>query len=191
MWAASTPPPPERRRAALVALLLVPVLLTGLAAGPLGLLKDADRPPPPLVEHSHVLEPDGDTAQRLIPAPTDPQTGPSASDLPVPPVPTTNSLAPAPVPAEPAAAPLATPPPPPDPAAAALAGLVDARLADPRLAGTTVGLSVWVDGLGEVAQPSTPWWPPSPPTARNPADTRCAADRGAHPQTTPHKSRSR
>ena len=35
--------------------------------------------------------------------------------------------------------------------AAALSGLVGARLADPRLAGTTVGLSVWVEGLGEVA----------------------------------------
>jgi D-alanyl-D-alanine carboxypeptidase/D-alanyl-D-alanine-endopeptidase (penicillin-binding protein 4) len=56
--------------------------------------------------------------------------------------------------AEPAAAPApisAPPAPPPDPAAAALAALIDARLADPRLAGTTVGLSVWVDGLGEVA----------------------------------------
>ena len=44
----------------------------------------------------------------------------------------------------------AAPAPPQHPAAAALAGLVQARLADPRLAGTTVGVSVWVDGLGEV-----------------------------------------
>jgi D-alanyl-D-alanine carboxypeptidase/D-alanyl-D-alanine-endopeptidase (penicillin-binding protein 4) len=35
---------------------------------------------------------------------------------------------------------------------AALANLVDAHLADPRLAGTTVGLSVEVDGLGEVGR---------------------------------------
>jgi len=150
MWAVSTPPPPEYRRAALVALLLIPVLGTGLAAGPLGLLDRADLPPPPLVEHSHVLEPDGATAQRLIPPPPDPQTGPSASELPVPPVPTTSSVAPAPVTMAPAAAPPASPPPI-DPAAAALGGLIDSRLADPRLVGTTVGLSVWVDGLGEVA----------------------------------------
>jgi D-alanyl-D-alanine carboxypeptidase/D-alanyl-D-alanine-endopeptidase (penicillin-binding protein 4) len=43
------------------------------------------------------------------------------------------------------------PPPLPAPPRPALAGVVDARLADPRLAGTTVGLSVWIDGLGEVA----------------------------------------
>src|SRR5581483_4052027 len=42
--------------------------------------------------------------------------------------------------------------PPVQPAAAALAALIDAHLADPRLAGTTVGLSVWADGLGEVAR---------------------------------------
>ena len=47
---------------------------------------------------------------------------------------------------------MASPPtPPPNPAATALANLINARLADPRLAGTTVGLSVWVEGLGEVA----------------------------------------
>jgi D-alanyl-D-alanine carboxypeptidase/D-alanyl-D-alanine-endopeptidase (penicillin-binding protein 4) len=38
------------------------------------------------------------------------------------------------------------------PAAAALAAVIDAHLADPRLAGTTVGLSVWVEGLGEVGR---------------------------------------
>ncbi|MGH9283876.1 MAG: D-alanyl-D-alanine carboxypeptidase/D-alanyl-D-alanine-endopeptidase, partial [Acidimicrobiales bacterium] len=38
-------------------------------------------------------------------------------------------------------------PPAPHPLTAA----VEARLADPRLAGTTVGLSVWLDGFGEVA----------------------------------------
>src|SRR5688572_9243525 len=95
MWAASTPPEPEHRRAALVALLLVPVLGTGLAVGPLGLLHRADRPPPPLVEHSHVLEPDGATSQRLIPPLPDGQPDPAASQ-PSPPVPAT-SLPPAPV----------------------------------------------------------------------------------------------
>src|SRR5947208_868606 len=38
------------------------------------------------------------------------------------------------------------------PALASLAAAIDAHLADPRLAGTTVGLSLWVDGLGEVAR---------------------------------------
>jgi D-alanyl-D-alanine carboxypeptidase/D-alanyl-D-alanine-endopeptidase (penicillin-binding protein 4) len=151
MWAASTPPEPEHRRAALVALLLVPVLGTGLAVGPLGLLHRAARPPPPLVEHSHVLEPDGATAQRLIPPLPDGQPDPAASQ-PSPPVPVTSPVPPAPVEVPPAAAPpAALPAPPLDPAAAALSGLVGARLADPRLAGTTVGLSVWVEGLGEVA----------------------------------------
>ena len=134
-----------------MALLLVPILGTGLAAGPLGILKRADRPPPPLVEHSHVLEPDGATAQRLIPPLPDGQPDPAGPDQPTPPVPVT-SPAPAPVEVPPAAAPpAASPAPPLDPAAAALSGLIGARLADPRLAGTTVGLSVWVEGLGEVA----------------------------------------
>jgi serine-type D-Ala-D-Ala carboxypeptidase/endopeptidase (penicillin-binding protein 4) len=52
---------------------------------------------------------------------------------------------------QPAALPGPAAPPAVHPAAAALAGLVQARLGDPRLAGTTVGLSVWVEGLGEVA----------------------------------------
>ena len=151
MWAASTPPAPEQRRAALVALLLVPVLGTGLAAGPLGLLDRAEGAPPPLVEHSHVLEPDGTTAQRLIPQPLDGPTVPAGSDLPTPPPPA-NPAAPEHGDPAPAAAP---PTPAPatlsNPASAALAALIDARLADPRLAGTTVGLSLWVEGLGEVA----------------------------------------
>src|SRR5262245_58588079 len=72
MWVASTPPSGEQRRAALVALLVVLVLGTGLAAGPFGLLDRADRAPAPLVEHSHVLERDGGTSQRLIPPPAEP-----------------------------------------------------------------------------------------------------------------------
>jgi D-alanyl-D-alanine carboxypeptidase/D-alanyl-D-alanine-endopeptidase (penicillin-binding protein 4) len=48
-------------------------------------------------------------------------------------------------------------------AAARLSGIVDRGLADPRLAGTTVGLSVFVEGLGEVAvhQPDLPLNPAS------------------------------
>jgi D-alanyl-D-alanine carboxypeptidase/D-alanyl-D-alanine-endopeptidase (penicillin-binding protein 4) len=150
MWAASTPPPRRLRLAVLVVMLLAPIF--GVAPGPLGFLNGADRPPPPLVEHSHVLEPDGGTAQRLIPAPT----GAVVGEAPAPPAPPAAPASPpAPAPPEPSAAapaaPATAPAPPLNPAAAALAGLIDARLADPRLAGTTVGLSVWVEGLGEVA----------------------------------------
>jgi serine-type D-Ala-D-Ala carboxypeptidase/endopeptidase (penicillin-binding protein 4) len=163
MWAASTPPPRRLRPAALVAVLLASIFGTAFAPGPLGFLRGADKPPPPLVEHSHVLEPAGGTAQHLIPPPagTEPPAAgaPAASCSPpepavgstCPPAAPASPPAPAPQPA-PAPAPVApAPAPPPDRAAAALAGLIDARLADPRLAGTTVGLSVWVDGLGEVA----------------------------------------
>jgi len=159
MWAASTPPPTEHRRAAFVAFLLVPVLGTGLATATIRLLDGDHRTPRPLVEHSHVIEADGGTAQRLIP--------PTAGTAPVPAVgtvcarsgPAVDSCSPAappgplpPVPPPaPPAAPAAPPVQPPNPAAAALAKLIDTHLADPRLAGTTVGLSVWVEGLGEVA----------------------------------------
>jgi D-alanyl-D-alanine carboxypeptidase/D-alanyl-D-alanine-endopeptidase (penicillin-binding protein 4) len=40
--------------------------------------------------------------------------------------------------------------PPPRPGAAALTAALQPHLADPRLAGATVGASVWVDGYGEV-----------------------------------------
>jgi D-alanyl-D-alanine carboxypeptidase/D-alanyl-D-alanine-endopeptidase (penicillin-binding protein 4) len=160
MWAASTPPSPEQCRAGLVAFVLVPVLATGLAAGGLRLAEHTDRPPPPLVERSHVLEPAGGTEQRLLPAQGRPDpaavvtvcspSGPAAAAA-CPPATLTSPPAPAPPPA-PAAPPVAAPTaPPPDPAAAALTNLINARLADPRLTGTTVGLSVWVEGLGEVA----------------------------------------
>lgn len=160
MWAASTPPPPRFRPAALVAVLLAPIFGTAFAPGPLGFLGGADEPPPPRVERSHVLEPAGGTAQRLIPPPAG--TAPAAvvavcsPSGPVaaagcPPATLASPPAPAPEPA-PATAPVVAPPaPPPNPAVAALAALIDTRLADPRLAGTTVGLSVWVEGLGEVA----------------------------------------
>ena len=158
MWAAATPPSEEQRRAGLVAFLLVPVLATGLAAGALRLAQQGDRPPPPLVERSYVLEPAGGTEQRLIPPPARPEpaavvtvcspSGPAAVAT-CPPATLTAPPEPAPPPAAP---PVAAPPTPaPNPAAAALANLINARLADPRLAGTTVGLSVWVEGLGEVA----------------------------------------
>lgn len=150
MWVASVPPSREQRRAALVAFWLVPVLGTGLAVGPLGLLDEDDGPPPPLVEHSQVLEPDGSTAQRLIPPPADAPAARSV-ELPLPPVPRSEPVAPAPPAAAPAAAPATPQAPAANPAGAALAGLIQSRLADPRLAGTTVGLSVWAEGLGEVA----------------------------------------
>jgi D-alanyl-D-alanine carboxypeptidase/D-alanyl-D-alanine-endopeptidase (penicillin-binding protein 4) len=50
----------------------------------------------------------------------------------------------------PATAAAPTPPPPPSPPSA-LAAALEARLADPRLAGLSVGLSVWLDGFGEAA----------------------------------------
>ena len=160
MWAAATPPSEEQRRAGLVAFLLLPVLATGVAAGALRLAGHADRPPPPLVERSYDLEPAGGTEQRLIPPPagTTPAavvavcslSGPAA-DTACPPATLTSPPTPAPAPASPGPPAAAPPGPPPNPAAAALAGLINARLADPRLAGTTVGLSVWVEGLGEVA----------------------------------------
>lgn len=150
MWAASTPPPRRLRPAALVAALLAPILGTAFAPGPLGFLGGGDRTPPPLVERSHVLEPAAGTAQHLIPAPAGgaPPGPPAATPPAAPPAAPPAPAAPEP---PPSAAPPAPAPPPPPPAAAALASLVDGRLADPRLAGTTVGLSVWVEGLGEVA----------------------------------------
>ena len=163
MWAASTPPPPRLRLAALVA--AVVVLLPGVVfgSGPLGFLTGEGRPPPPRIEHSHVLE--GAAAQRLFPAPaSDPPPG-SATPVPAcppsgPAVPTCPPAAPppsspAPLAAEPAqaaAAASADQGAPSVPAAgAALAGAIRARLADPRLAGSAIGLSVWVEGVGEVA----------------------------------------
>ena len=160
MWAAATPPSEEQRRAGLVAFLLVPVLATGLAAGALRLAEHGDQPPPH-VERSYVLEPAGGTEQRLIPSPARPDpaaavvtvcspAGPAAATA-CPPATLTSPPEPAPPPA-PAAPPVAAPQAPPsNPAAAALANLINARLADPRLAGTTVGLSVWVEGLGRLS----------------------------------------
>jgi len=136
-----------------VAALLAPVLGTAFAPGPLGFLRSHDRRPPPLVEHSHIADPGPGTAQHLIPAsadraPSGPAPATPLSPAAAPPAPLT--VPPPPEPAPAAAAP-AAPAPPPSPAAAALAALVDSRLVDPRLAGTTVGLSVWAEGLGEVA----------------------------------------
>ena len=169
MWADPTSPPRRLRPAVVVAALLAPVLGTAFAPGPLGFLGAAGRPPGPLVEHSYVAGAAGGTAQHLIPAPGD--RGPSGPGA-VPPVPATAAQGspgapPAPGPAAPDAAPAPAAPgpaaagagtgadapdPPVPPAAAALAAVIDAHLADDRLGGTTVGLSVWVDGLGEVSR---------------------------------------
>ena len=150
MRAASSPPEPTLRPGAVVAALLAGAVTLASAPGPLGFLDRDGRTPPQRVEHSHVIEAPA-TAQVLIPAPAEV----------TPPSPATPDPAPTPVAARAAATELPVPPPPPiaappdpapaPPAAAALAGLVTARLGDPRLAGTTVGLSVWADGLGEVA----------------------------------------
>src|SRR5581483_2566280 len=163
MWVASTPPPPRYRPVAVVAALLTFVLGSATVPGPLGSVAGRHRPAR-LVEHTHVLDGTG-TAQHLIPAPPRPagDRGPGAAGpplralappgaLPAPPsgrpaAPAAGDQAP---PAAPGAAASAVPPV--QPAAAALAALIDAHLADPRLAGTTVGLSVWADGLGEVAR---------------------------------------
>lgn len=150
MWAAETPPSRRLRQVALVAVLLASVLSTGLVQGSLRLFGD-DGAPPPRVYRSHVQEPDGGTAQRLIPVPAPSEPAPPVvAVLPAPAAPT-GPPAPAPPEPAPAAAPAAPPPPAaPHPVAIALASLVQSRLADPRLAGTTVGVSVWVEGLGEV-----------------------------------------
>jgi D-alanyl-D-alanine carboxypeptidase/D-alanyl-D-alanine-endopeptidase (penicillin-binding protein 4) len=152
MWVASAPPPRRLRPAALIAALLASVLGTSFAPGPLGILSRHDRRPPARVEHSHVLDRAAGTAQHIIEVPAAaaeavPPVAPAPA-VPAGPAPPAPAPPPAP-PAEPAAAPAAPPVPP---GAAALAGLIDARLADPRLAGTTVGLSVWVEGFGEVAR---------------------------------------
>src|SRR5687768_4447423 len=148
MRADSTPPEPTLRPAAMVAALLAGALTIASAPGPFAFLDRPDRVPPPRTFRSHVIEAPA-TAQRLIPAPATGATEPRPGALPSPPAP-----------AAPTPPPVAAPPPAPapDPAAvpapapgSALAGVVAARMADPRLAGTTVGLSVWVDGLGEVA----------------------------------------
>ena len=153
MWAASTPPSRRLRQVALVAVLLASVLSTAVVQGALRLFGGADGPPPPKAYHSHVLEPDDGTAQRLIQAPA--TSDPVTPDVAVVPPPVSPAGTPPPEPAEPA--PSAAPPAPapvaaaPHPAAVALGNLVQSRLADARLAGTTVGVSVWVEGLGEVA----------------------------------------
>ena len=160
MWAASTPPPRRYRTAAVVAVLLAPLFSAALAPGPLGLLAGPHRAPAPLVEHSHIADAAG-TAQHLIPAPAaDPGSGPAARTgppgaLPAP-RPPARTVPPAPAAPDPGEAPpsaVAAPAAPPvPPGLAALAAVVDAHLADPRLAGTTVGLSVWADGLGEIGR---------------------------------------
>jgi len=168
MWVAPTSPPRRLRPAVVVAALLAPVLGTAFAPGPLGFLGGTGRPPRPRVEHSYVAGAAGGTAQHLIPAPggrgpsgpaataTVPAPAPGSPGAPLAPGPAAPDAAPAPAATRSTAAgpgPAADAPDPPvPPAAAALAAVIDAHLADDRLAGTTVGLSVWVDGLGEVSR---------------------------------------
>ena len=102
---------------------VVPVLALGVVRGPAGAGLAASAPPAALQQ----------TLAAPIPAPA-----PAAPPSPPP----------EPPPAAPALPVLVAAPPP---MAAALTGALEARLADPRLAGLQVGLSVWVDGLGQVA----------------------------------------
>lgn len=152
MWSATSPPSRQLRQVALVAVLLASVLSTAFVQGAFRLFGRAGGAPPPTVYRSHIVESDGGTAQRLIPVPPAADVPPPAVAVAPPPVPASSPPAlPSPEPAPAAAPPVPVAPAPPHPAAAALAAVVQSRLADPRLAGTTVGVSVWVDGLGEVA----------------------------------------
>lgn len=90
-------------------------------------------------------------AQPDGPAPTLAPSVPPMVVATLPPGPTTTTTAVAAVAAvEPAAAPAPEPAPALEPPPAGLVDAVRARLADPRFVGSDVGLSVWVDGAGEV-----------------------------------------
>lgn len=143
------------RAAGLVGALLAPLVSVALAPGPLGpALPGA---PPPVVARAVLAAmPAAPPAAPAPPSPVPP--APVAPDAPPPAAPSPGPPpAPSPPPAE------VPPPSPPSPPAPALAAAIEARLADPRLAGTTVGLSVWLDGLGEVAarNPDLPLLPAS------------------------------
>lgn len=137
------------RRGALVAA----VLTAAAVAGTGGLAPRATAPDPPA------------SGSPAIPSGAE---GGSQSSPPPSPEPPPTRGRPSP-PAPPATPDLGKGPPPdtgaaPVPVAAArLAGIVERALADSRLVGTTVGLSVFVDGLGEVAvhQPDLPLNPAS------------------------------
>ncbi|MDQ1566351.1 MAG: hypothetical protein QOF96_1231 [Actinomycetota bacterium] len=150
MRAASSSSDPSPRAAVLVAVLVAAVLGTGLAVGPLGFLGRRQRAPAPLVEHSHVLEVPLGSAQHLIAPPAAPAPPDPAALAPAPSAATADPAPPAPPPAPGPAPATAAAAPSPPPATAALAAVIDSRLADPRLTGTTVGLSVLAEGLGEV-----------------------------------------
>jgi len=129
----------------LLGALLAPLVGVAMAPGPLGPPTRDHRPAPALAlgvvrgpagAGLAASAPPGALRQTLTPGvPADLPAAPAAPPVAPPP--------PAPAPPVPA--------PPPPPAASALTGALEARLADPRLAGLSVGLSVWLDGLGEVA----------------------------------------
>ena len=129
----------------LLGALLAPLVGVAMAPGPLGPWAQ-DRQLAPALALGVVRGPAG-AGQASSPAPAALQQtlatpGPAAAP----------AAPPAPPPAPPLADPAPpVPAPPPPPVPSALVTALEARLADPRLAGLSVGLSVWLDGLGEVA----------------------------------------
>ena len=113
----------------------------GLAPWPVGLRSSAG--PADVRFRSHVVEEPPGPA--VVPAEAAPQ--------------------PPPVPPEPVVIPVSAPAPPapPPPPSSPLAGMLAGWAAGPRLAGTVAGVSVWIDGLGEVAthNPDQPLLPAS------------------------------
>lgn len=132
--------PGSRSARLLLGALLAPLVGVAMAPGPLG---PWARRPAPVLALGVVRAPAGTTLHARLTAGALQQTVAAAASAAPP------AAAPAPPPASaaPAPAPAAVPPPPPSPLTAAL----ESRLADPRLAGLSVGLSVWLDGYGEVA----------------------------------------
>lgn len=125
----------------LLGALLAPIVAIAMAPGPLG---PWTREPAPALALGVVRGPAGGAVPAAADAASLQQTlagGATAAAV----------VAPAP----PTAPPVTTPPPPPAPPPPApppaLVAALEARLADPRLAGLEVGLSVWLEGFGEVA----------------------------------------
>lgn len=150
-------PLPRRRRSArwLLGALLVPVVGVAFASNPPGTV---DRPPTrdPALAQALLRGPAGAGSLPAAPARPGEESASRTASAGAPPASTP--------PVSPPAPPEPGPPPPPlSPAAAELVAAVEARLADPRLAGLTVGLSVWIDGLGEVVahNPDLPLLPAS------------------------------
>ncbi len=126
----------------LLGALLAPVVGVAMAPGPLG---PWGRQPTPALALRVVRGTAGAGLHARLAAGALQQTVAAPTGIAAP----ATAPAPAPPPATtpPAPPPAASPSPPPSP----LTGAVEARLADPRLAGLSVGLSVWLDGYGEVA----------------------------------------